>query len=174
MLQSKTTIVKVWQKIIQVHIFAIHELKKVAWLHHKRHTPKSDAIGQFFLKFILQTNKPGMAMCIFAHYLCSLGANKITKQKKKIQKTPSEKNVPKCSIAYLCICFWGKEITALDHSQKWYVIGPYGKITFFSPDHLVKDTWALLRLALLKNTLGKKFPTSVHKQFLCRLSPWLN
>ena len=50
MSQSKTTIVKVWQKIIQVHIFAIHELKKVAWLHHKRHTPKSDAIGQFFLK----------------------------------------------------------------------------------------------------------------------------
>ncbi len=51
MSQSKTTIVKVWQKIIQVHSFAIHELKKVAWLHHKRHTPKSDAIGQFFLFF---------------------------------------------------------------------------------------------------------------------------
>jgi hypothetical protein len=43
-------------------------------------------------------------------YLGDLSANKITK---KLQKMPSEKNVPKCSFAYLRnICFRGKEITA--------------------------------------------------------------
>ncbi len=35
------------------------------------------------------------------------------KIKKKLQKTQSEKNVPKCSFAYLHISFQVKEITAL-------------------------------------------------------------
>jgi hypothetical protein len=37
---------------------------------------------------------------------------KITRHHQRIQKTPSEKNVPKGSFAYLRICFPTKEITA--------------------------------------------------------------
>ncbi len=33
------------------------------------------------------------------------------------------------------------ELSSLDYSE--VVISPYGQITFFSPDHLAKDIWAL-------------------------------
>jgi hypothetical protein len=56
-------------------------------------------------------------VCIFA-YSSDLCANKITK---KLHKTPSEKNVPKCSFAYSHICFQGKEITALEQVGSVYL-----------------------------------------------------
>jgi hypothetical protein len=42
------------------------------------------------------------------------GTKKITKKSRKNQRTPSEKNVPVGSNAYLCICILPKEITALE------------------------------------------------------------
>jgi hypothetical protein len=50
----------------------------------------------------------GKNICIFA-YLGAIGCQKITK---KLQKTPFEKNVPKCSFAYLRVFFQVEEITA--------------------------------------------------------------
>jgi hypothetical protein len=50
-------------------------------------------------------------MCVFAYFL-RIQAIGVQKNHQKIQKTPSDKNVPQCSFAYLCnICFQGKEIT---------------------------------------------------------------
>jgi hypothetical protein len=47
-------------------------------------------------------------ICMFAYS----GTKENRKAGLKIKKTLSEKNGPKCSFTYLCICFRGKEITA--------------------------------------------------------------
>ncbi len=53
-------------------------------------------------------------MCVFA-YLHIQAPTKNHKAGLKIHKTLSEKNIPKCSFAYLRICFEGKKHTALSN-----------------------------------------------------------
>ncbi len=64
------------------------------------------------IKFIQQTNKVGIAICVFFAHLRIRVVRAPIKSRKNYRRYHLKKNVPKCSFAYLRICFRLEEITA--------------------------------------------------------------